>query len=350
MISIENSVLLCFLLLMFYRANAVKDELALFSRYYFPVFLLSYAAAFFFPMLLAHKDAFQEAYYQSRYVGWVGEGTALSLCGWIIIAVGSQMFMASDSKLKWLGLLASALGLGSIVLNVNRTALLSVMVYFVVLSVFLWKVSRVKFAFSVVSVFICVLVFTTGKYAAKNWGSVPADAGYVKSSASEVLDDVIFAKKFTSNQPSPLTGNPVLVDFDRYIISTNNRLKIIGLFLEKTKDNYLLGLGSGSASRILRECSVTSPSGPLSPNQTIQTQNEYLRIFAEHGIVGLIMFLAVVGVFVRRFYKNIFIFPLLASAGVASAFENIFLYPAFGYGPLIMALVYMSISPAPLKQ
>jgi len=75
-------------------------------------------------------------------------------------------------------------------------------------------------------------------------------------------------------------------------------------YLKQADSYFFLGLGVDRSTEAVRETFTTDSSGPLIPHQT------YLQLLVEFGVVGLVFWLAVLAVFLKRGLR-------LASAGPA---------------------------------
>jgi len=331
-ISIENSFFLSVVLLFVHRRNDLADHFSFTNKYLFPVFLISYGFAILLPLLVDGQNAFRKFEEITRFVGWVGEGTAISLCGLALEVLGSYWFLKHNSiKSKWFGLLAVGLGFVGIHLNLHRSALVTSGIFFGVLAAFsLRKQIKVPLLVFTLLTVICCLSFFTGRFAAKSrfsWARLAAPPAAAQMVAEETKDAATLEAEAKRIE--------LVQSIESKLISSNGRIEIAVFLLEKIKGNYIFGLGPGATSRLIRI------DRSLLPHQTTQAQNEYVRILVDSGLVGLGWFLFILLAFIITYRKDVLL-GIFLSFCFCILTENFLLFPSFGYGPLFIVAALFS--------
>ena len=110
------------------------------------------------------------------------------------------------------------------------------------------------------------------------------------------------------------------------LMKTNGRIASWIQFFDHTEGHRISGLGTGGISRYILQSGHVFGGEP---------HNDYLRIFADQGTLGFILFLSIgAGLVFKMRHK--YILGIILAFGVCLITDNILVYPTCGYGPLLL--------------
>lgn len=391
-VSLENALFIGILLLVLLRRKEIFSSFHWLKANGLYLYMASYSLSLFLPFLIPIEgyNLYVSTSNVDRYKGWSGTGS-ISFVGVAVALWGIIELLAQNSANKFkagMALVAVALGIIGVhlaVLRIGWLAILCALVY----ATFAFLIRR-NIALGIV--FLCLSSLTfVGFFASKL--RKKADFGYrvvpyISSFYKEVAHSVqrkeadSESKKAVSEvkseapsvdikqQPKPLAppppppsqppvpNNPIQMEsreapplpeqpvnppvaetqrkpIKKIIIEhleywngyTSGRVTMTFLLLSKFFEQPWIGLGTGGAGRYLRDTKFPA----------LEAHNEYLRFALDHGIMGLIVLLAIIVCLTRQLYGQKILIVLFC-LGVLMLTDNILLYPGFGYGPLFIVM------------
>lgn len=325
LVFVGNSIVLSFLFLIFLRKKYFMKEINFLRTWGLLILTVSYFFALSLPFLFPVEgySVFAKLGPIYRYRGWLGEGQPIGFLG-LVICVWSSVQIVLNKKISYLTLFALVLGMTGIYSNVLRIALLSVVVFYlaVFISLVFYFDGESKKLKSLFFTLICCsfLMFFSGNFLKKS-----IDGGYIDPDTHDSGPSSL-TKVYGNNQHlEKIVLEKDLRRIDAFIV-TNHRAVNFEILWRNSKHKRLFGIGTGGSKSVLeKEKSAITVLG-----------SDYMRIFIELGVVGLIFFFAINIVIVTN-QKDPLLLSLMIAYWVVLSTDVFLILPAFGYVPLFFA-------------
>lgn len=307
LIGLENSLFLTLLALAAIRREEFTKKLKYFFRYSPWLETLAYAAALSLPFLIdLGGDGYSIWKKQGvvfRFAGWLSLATYIGFLGLSVLMTGAiTLYYRQKQKLYYyLGLFMMVLGYLGIQLSVHRISLWGATCFLLVAALVSKRNHDYKhFKIFLLAGYLCFLSQFVGSMGQKN----------------------MF---FTSD---PSEQEVTMDNFDNFI-QTNGRTNLLKHIVTEIEHNPLLGLGTGGTAHYVKGLSSIGVQGG-------QPHSDFLRIYGDHGVLGLLIFSIVSLILFFQLWGSLACGVLLA-IGVSMATDNLMVFPIWGYGPMFLA-------------
>lgn len=306
-ISIENTFFLSVIFVAILNRDTLRSKLSGLEQWGVVCLSGSYFLALTIPLLFPIAPYFRFYGDVRRYVGWLGLPTFIGFLGMACSVWGAYLFKDAITKtFRLIGIGAIVIGYWGIYLAVHRISMAGLGIFFVTMAVQAWRfkdTANIKPMLGFAT--IALILFCSGNMALKS--------------------QFKFSNFFSMGSFESMTTNPS--NFIEDSLQTNGRMLVNKSMWEYSRGHRLLGLGTGAASRHLRQIGHVFGGQP---------HNDYLRMFIDHGIVGLLLFLTC-GFSALYSLRNSYYFALVFAFSACLLTDNLLVYPLCGSGPLLLS-------------